>query len=119
MWCFAQFMFQRKDLVLLNLISRHMTFSSQRFFKSKNIADLCKVNFCISKLFCINNIIQVAAVCSEQVVLIYFYVCVSLLAPVCSLCVCLCVISNQSTSKNHIIRVKASVNVMQKTELNY
>ena len=37
---------------------------------------------------------------------IYLYVCVSLLVPVCPVCVSLCVISNQSTSKNHVIRVK-------------
>ena len=37
---------------------------------------------------------------------IYLFVCVSLLIPVCPVCVCLCVISNQSTSKNHVIHVE-------------
>ena len=38
--------------------------------------------------------------------------CVSLLVPVCHVCVCLCVISNKSTSKNNVIRVKLTVNLM-------
>ena len=38
--------------------------------------------------------------------------CVSLLVPLYSVCLSVCVISNQSTSKNHVIRVKASVNLI-------
>ena len=30
----------------------------------------------------------------------------------CVSCVCLCVMSNQSTSKSHVIRVKTSVNLI-------
>ena len=45
-------------------------------------------------------------------VVIYLYVCVCLLVLVCPVCVCLCVISNQSTSKNHVIRFKPLVNLM-------
>ena len=36
----------------------------------------------------------------------------SLLAHLCPACGYLCVISNQSTSKNHVIPVKPSVNLM-------
>ena len=35
-----------------------------------------------------------------------------LLVPVCPVCFCLCVILNHSTNKNHVIRVKHSVNLM-------
>ena len=42
----------------------------------------------------------------------YLYVCVSLLFPVYCVCLCICVISNQSTSRNHVICVKPSVNLM-------
>ena len=38
--------------------------------------------------------------------------CVSLLVPVCLACLLVSVISNQSTSKNHAICVKPSVNSM-------
>ena len=44
--------------------------------------------------------------------MLYLYVCVSMLVLVCRVCICLCVISNQSTSENHVIRVRPSVNLM-------
>ena len=43
--------FQKKDLVLLNLISRYLTSTREYFLKSIHIAGLCKANFCISKFF--------------------------------------------------------------------
>ena len=46
---------------------------------------------------------QVAGVHITSDVNIYLYVCVSLLIPVYALCVCLCVISDQSTNENHVI----------------
>ena len=39
-------------------------------------------------------------------------VCVSLLVPLCPLCVCQCVMSNQNTSKNRVIRVRPLINLM-------
>ena len=44
------FVFQRKELVLLNLISRYMTSTSEYFLKSKDNWDLYKVNVFNSKL---------------------------------------------------------------------
>ena len=43
---------------------------------------------------------------------IYLYVYVSVLVLVCPACVSLCLVSNQSNSKNHVIRVKSSVSSM-------
>ena len=85
-----------------------MSSISEQFLKSKDIADLCKVNFCIKKLF----IQCITGSCCAHItggVNIYLYVCVSTLVPVCPACVCLRVIPNQSTRKNHVIRGKASV----------
>ena len=45
------FVFHPKDLVLLNLISRYMSSTSEQLLKSKYIVYLCKVSFYISKLF--------------------------------------------------------------------
>ena len=45
------------------------------------------------------NVIQKVAVSTKQVVLIYIYMGVSVYWPACAVCLCLCVISNQSTSK--------------------
>ena len=38
-------------IFLFIIIRRYMTSTSEKFLKSKDIVDLCKVNFCISKLF--------------------------------------------------------------------
>ena len=45
-------------------------------------------------------------------VLIHIYKCVWVYWSLCVLFICLCVISNQSTGKNHVIRVKPSVNLI-------
>ena len=67
-----------------------MTSTSEQFLKTKDIVDLCRVDFCISKLFIQFSVIQVAAVRASQVVLTYIYMNVSLLVPVCPVCVCVC-----------------------------
>ena len=45
------FAFHRKTLVSFILISRYMTYKNNKFLKSRSIVNICKVNFCISKLF--------------------------------------------------------------------
>ena len=104
---------QRKDLVLLNLSSRYMTSASQQFFKSKDIVHLFKLNFCVSKLFiqcnrisCFVNIIDGVNMSLYVCFSLYLFWCVS------SMCLCVYVMSIQSTSKSHVIRVKPLVNVM-------
>ena len=80
-------------------------------FKRKDIVDLCKINVCICKLFIHCN----TSCCCLYIagsVIIYLCVCVSLLVPVCPMWVCLCVTSNQSNSKNHVICANPSVNLM-------
>ena len=77
--------------------------------KSKDIEDLGKVNFCINGLFIQCNIVSYC-VHTTGGVNRYGYVFVSL----CILCVfemCVCDIKSEY-SKNHIIRVKPSVNFM-------
>ena len=57
-----------------------MTSTSEQSLKSKDTVELCKVNF------------------SHQIedgVNMYFYGCVSLLAPVCVLCLCVCDIKSE------------------------
>ena len=39
------FMFLWKQLVLLNLIIKYVTFASDWFLKSKDIVNLCEMNF--------------------------------------------------------------------------
>ena len=75
------------------ICDRYVTSTSEQVLKSKDIVKLCKVNFDISKLFIQCNTDN----CCEHitgVMLIYIYmcVCVSLLAPVCAVClfVCMC-----------------------------
>ena len=67
----------------LNLISRYMASTS-------------KVNFCISKLFIQSN---TSSYCVFVCVVLFVFV-------------SLCVISNQSTSENHVIHVRPSGNLM-------
>ena len=77
--------FHRKDLVLLNQISRNVTFRSEELLKSKDIVDLCKVNNCISKLFTQCN----AGSCCMHVasgVSISLSMCQSIGLCVCSVC---------------------------------
>ena len=50
--------------------------------------DLCKVNFCIRKLFM--SVIQVAAARTKQVVSLYIQMHVNALVHVCPVFVCLC-----------------------------
>ena len=105
------FAFHRKDFILLNLIGRYMTSTSDKFLKSKDIVDLCKVHVCISKLFIQCN----TGSCCVHItggVNIYLYVCKSI--GFCFSCkyLSVCVISTQNTSKNHTIRVKPSVILM-------
>ena len=79
-------MFHRKDIVFLNLISRYMSSASEQFLRSKYIADIGKVKFCISKSFIQCN----ASSCCVHItggVKIYSYMCVSQLVSVPPLCV--------------------------------
>ena len=78
------FVFHRKGLVLLNLISRYMT--STIFEKQRHCGP---INFCISKLF-IQCDTRSCCVHITGGVNIYLYVSVSLLV-LCVLCVYLCV----------------------------
>ena len=104
------FVIHRNELVLLNLISRKAK-AKKMFLQSNDILDLCKVNFCIRKLIIHCN----AGSCCVYItggVNIYLYVCKSIGPSVSCVCLSLCVISNQSTSINHVIRVKPSVKLM-------
>ena len=83
------FVFHRKDLVLLNLISRYMTSTSEQFLKRKDIADLCKVNICINKLLIQCN----TGTCCVYItggVNIYLYVCIRLMVRVSCVCLSVC-----------------------------
>ena len=61
-----------------------MTSTSESFLKSKDIDDHCKVNFVsVSYSF---SVIQVAAVCTEQAMLIYIYLRVSVYWSLCPVC---------------------------------
>ena len=75
-----------------------MTSTSDKF------ADLCKVNFCISKLFIKCN---TGSCCVQGTggVNIYLYACWSIDPSVSYVCLRMCVISNQSTRKKHVISV--------------
>ena len=77
------FVFYRKDLVLLNLISRCITFTSEYFL---NIVDLCIVNLCVRKVFSQCNTARCCVHITRDVN-IYLYMYVSKLVPVCLLCV--------------------------------
>ena len=64
-----------------------MTSESEKFLKSKDIVDLCKVNFCISKLLIQCN----TGSCCVHItggVNMYLYLYLRLLVPVCPVCVC-------------------------------
>ena len=77
------FVFHKKDLVLLNLISRYMTLSN--FWEAKKLWTSVKWIFDISDSL---NVTQIAAVSKIDGVNIYF--CVSLLSPVCVVYVFVC-----------------------------
>ena len=84
------FVLHKNDLVLWNLISRYITSNSEQFCKSKDIVDLCKINFCIIKLFIQCN----KGSCCVHItggVNVYSHVRISLLNFECTVCVCLCV----------------------------
>ena len=90
----AFFVFPKKGLILWNLISRYMISTSEQFLKNRDNVDDCKVNFYISKLFIQCN----TGSCSAHIIggvntylTFHWIMCV----------LCLCVISNQSASKNH------------------
>ena len=74
--------FYRKNLVLLDLINRCITSTSEWFLKSK---DTVEFRFLISANY-LFNVMQIYAVSTKQVVLIYIYIGVC-----CGLCVCMCV----------------------------
>ena len=82
------FVFHRKSLVLLYLINRYMTSDEQmnNFWKKKK---LWKVNFWYRWIIQCNP-----DSCWEHItgrVNVYLYGCVSLLAPVFAVCLCVCV----------------------------
>ena len=85
------FVFHKKDLVLWNLISKCVTSTSEWvILNSKDIVDICKVHFCINKLFIQCNK-RSYCVPKTSGVKTYLYLCYSLLVLVCPMCVCLCV----------------------------
>ena len=102
MWCVCvfcsfirilsvSFVFHRKDTVFLNLISRYVLLQVSNFLKNNGIVYLCKVNFkSASYSF---SLVQVGSCCVliTDSVNIYLYMCVSLMVPMCPVCVCLCV----------------------------
>lgn len=63
--------------------------------------ELCKVDFWCQQII---HSVQYRYCCEHITggVYIYFYGCVSLLAPLCGVFVCLCIISNQITSKKNM-----------------
>ena len=92
------FVFHRKDLILLNLISTYVTPTSEQFLKNKGTVDLWKVNFCISKFFIQCN----TGSCCVQItdgVNMYLYVCQSVGPCMSRVFLPVSVISNQGTSK--------------------
>ena len=87
-----------KNLILLNLINRYVLHVSN-FLKSwHNGNQKCKFLISANHLF---SVTQIAAVTTEQVVLIYTYMNVSFYWPQCVRCVfvCMCDLFNQSTCK--------------------
>ena len=102
------FVFHRKDLVLLNQIRRYLTSASEKYLKS--IVDLTKVSDLSSKLFIQCN----TGICCVHVARDSVNIYLSVYWPLCVLFVfiCVCVISNQSTSKNQVIHVTLSVNLI-------
>ena len=102
--------FYRKDLLFLNLISRCISSTSEYFLNSKDIVDLCIVNFCARKLFIQCNTGNCCAHITRGVKR-YSYVC-KYIGP-CAFCVCLSVfaVSNHIDSKNHVIHIKLVVNL--------
>ena len=58
------------------------TYTSGQFLKSKDIVHLCKVNFCISKLFTECNTVSCCVLMTGGANM-YLYVHLSLLVPVC------------------------------------
>ena len=102
------FVFHRKDLVLLNQIRRYLTSASEKYLKS--IVDLTKVSDLSSKLFIQCN----TGICCVHVTRdsVNIYLCQSIGPCVSCLCLSVCVISNQSTSKNQVIHVTLSVNLI-------
>ena len=95
------FVFQRNDLVLLTLISRYMSSTSESFLKSNNIVDLHKAIVCTSKIFiqCNTGSWCVHKTCGVN---IYLNVSVSLLIPVCPECMysCVCNIKSEYQQKS-------------------
>ena len=89
-----------------------MTSISEKFLKSKNIVDLCKVNICIGNLFIQCNTVSCCVHKTGVVNIIFRGVCQSIGSRVSCACLSLCVIPNESTSKNHVICVIPSVNLM-------
>ena len=52
------------------------------------------------------NVMQIADSCCEYItggVKIYLYECVTLFAPECVVCICVCLISNQDHQKTHYV----------------
>ena len=76
--------------------------------KSKDIMDLLKVNFCISKLLQCNP----GSCCVHITGSVNNILCQSIGLSVSFVCLSLCLISNQSTSKNRVICVIPSVNLI-------
>ena len=116
---FVLFLFHGKNLLLLSLLNRYNTESDQQtstrqcFLKSKYIFES---NFLI--LF-FKSFIQCYAHswCGHIIggVSIYLYECVSLLVRACVVCLCLrvCVISNQTTSKKpHYVSDLSKVDIL-------
>ena len=91
------FVFHRKNLVLLNLINRYIISTSEWFLKNKT---LWKVNVSKSVNYSF-SLIQVVAVSTYQVMFKYTYMGVSVywILSVLRFFVCVCLTSNQNTSK--------------------
>ena len=98
-----------EDLIMLNVISRYMT-STGNFCKKQRHCRPLKSKFCRSKLFIQCNTGNCCVYITDTVN-IYIYVCINPLLLVCPVCLSVCMISNQSTSKNHVTCFKPSVNL--------
>ena len=82
------FVFHGNNHVLLNLINRYATSTSEYFLKSKYIVEKCEVNFWYQQLFIQWNIDNCCEYIAEGVN-IYLYGWFSHLVPVCALCLSL------------------------------
>ena len=96
-------------IVSLNLISRYMSSTSEKLLKSQDLLALCKFLYNQVILQCIRSSCSVHTAGRVKICL---YVCVNVLAPACSVFVCLCVWYQIRVLEKNVMRFQPSVNLM-------